>query len=208
MYSAFMYIKRSSSMSRFHNRKPNWKLLENHRVTAKYVCTVLRNISEFVQKLVFGLNSVNIWKFPIRFSALKSTLHLRYIKEYYFLHLHFYCYKSTILHIEKLKVLKKLEVFCKHVLSEDNHSHWAPPYWIITIEFFSLNITELKIYLQKLSIKSLRFNFIKNKKSSFLPNNSIFICYDLTIQQFYFFHVTQDSIKFCYCILVDCYNFL
>ena len=27
---------------------------------------------------------------------------------------------------------KKLEIFGGHLLSEDDHSHWAPPYWNIT----------------------------------------------------------------------------
>ena len=30
-----------------------------------------------------------------------------------------------------LSVLKKLEVFGGNLLSEDDHSHWAPPYWNI-----------------------------------------------------------------------------
>ena len=38
--------------------------------------------------------------------------------------------------------LKKLEIFGEHLLSEDDHSHWAPPYWNIMIETFSL--VELK----------------------------------------------------------------
>ena len=29
------------------------------------------------------------------------------------------------------------------VISEDDHSHWAPPYWIITKATFSLGRTEL-----------------------------------------------------------------
>ena len=41
------------------------------------------------------------------------------------------------------ELLKKLEVFGGHPLSEDDHSHWAPPYWIITKETFYLGRTEL-----------------------------------------------------------------
>ena len=37
---------------------------------------------------------------------------------------------------------KKLEVFGEHLLSKDDHSHWAPPYWIITKETFSFGRTE------------------------------------------------------------------
>ena len=32
--------------------------------------------------------------------------------------------------------LKKLENFGGDMLSEDNHSYWAPPYWNITKETF------------------------------------------------------------------------
>ena len=38
---------------------------------------------------------------------------------------------------------KKLEVFCGHLLSEDDHSNWAPPFWNIMKESFSLGRTEL-----------------------------------------------------------------
>ena len=38
---------------------------------------------------------------------------------------------------------KKLDVFGGQLLSEDDHSYWAPPYWIITKETFSLCRTEL-----------------------------------------------------------------
>ena len=42
------------------------------------------------------------------------------------------------------KFKKKLEVFGGHLLSdEDDHSHWAPPFWNITKEAFSLGRTEL-----------------------------------------------------------------
>ena len=47
--------------------------------------------------------------------------------------------------IEKKGRKKKLENFGGHlqVQSEDGHSYWAPPYWNITKETFSLGITEL-----------------------------------------------------------------
>ena len=38
---------------------------------------------------------------------------------------------------------KKLENFGGHLLSEDDHSHWAPPYWNIIKKTFSLGRTEL-----------------------------------------------------------------
>ena len=38
---------------------------------------------------------------------------------------------------------KKLENFGGHLLSKDDHSYWAPPYWNITKETFSLGRTEL-----------------------------------------------------------------
>ena len=38
---------------------------------------------------------------------------------------------------------KKLENFVGHLLSEDDHSYWAPPYWNTTKETFSLGRTEL-----------------------------------------------------------------
>ena len=38
---------------------------------------------------------------------------------------------------------KKLENFGGHLLSEDDNSFWAPPYWNITKETFSLGRTEL-----------------------------------------------------------------
>ena len=41
------------------------------------------------------------------------------------------------------KIQKKLENFGGHLLSEDDHSYWAPPYWKITKETFSLSRTEL-----------------------------------------------------------------
>ena len=33
--------------------------------------------------------------------------------------------------------VKKQENFGEHLLSEDDHSYWVPPYWNITKEFFS-----------------------------------------------------------------------
>ena len=39
--------------------------------------------------------------------------------------------------------IKKLENFGGHLLSEDDHSYWAPPYWNRTKETFSLGRTEL-----------------------------------------------------------------
>ena len=38
---------------------------------------------------------------------------------------------------------KKQEVFGGQLLSEDDHSHWAPPYWNITKETCSLGRTEV-----------------------------------------------------------------
>ena len=40
-------------------------------------------------------------------------------------------------------VLKKLEGFGGHLFSEEDHSNWAPPYWNITTETFSLDRAEL-----------------------------------------------------------------
>ena len=60
-----------------------------------------------------------------------------------------------------------------HLLSEDDHPHWAPPYWNIMKETFYLGKTELYILLQKLTIKSFG-GVYKEIKSSILPNNSSF----------------------------------
>ena len=38
---------------------------------------------------------------------------------------------------------KKLENFGGHLLNEDDHSYWAPPYWNITNETLSFDRTEL-----------------------------------------------------------------
>ena len=38
---------------------------------------------------------------------------------------------------------KEVGGFCGHLLSEDDHSHWAPPYWNVTKETFSLGRTEV-----------------------------------------------------------------
>ena len=38
---------------------------------------------------------------------------------------------------------KKLENFGVYLLSEDDHSYWAPPYWNITKETFFLGRAEL-----------------------------------------------------------------
>ena len=38
---------------------------------------------------------------------------------------------------------KKLEIFGGHLLSEDDHSHWVPPYWNIMKKAFSLGRTEV-----------------------------------------------------------------
>ena len=43
-----------------------------------------------------------------------------------------------------IKYTKKLEVFGGHLLSEDDHSHWAPPYWKVKRNF-SLGRTEVNI---------------------------------------------------------------
>ena len=56
-----------------------------------------------------------------------------------------------------------------HLSSEDDHPHWAPPYWNIMKETFYLGKTEL--LLQKLTIKSFG-GVYKEIKSSILPNNS------------------------------------
>ena len=40
---------------------------------------------------------------------------------------------------------KKLEIFGGHLVSEDDHSHWAPPYWNIMKETSSLGRTEVEI---------------------------------------------------------------
>ena len=42
-----------------------------------------------------------------------------------------------------LKPSKKLENFGGNLLSEDDHSKWAPPYWNITKETFPLGRTEI-----------------------------------------------------------------
>ena len=49
-------------------------------------------------------------------------------------------------HETQEKLFKKCPVmknFGGHLLSEDDHSYWAPPYWNITKETFSLGRTEL-----------------------------------------------------------------
>ena len=61
---------------------------------------------------------------------------------------------------------KKQEVFGGQLLSEDDHSHWAPPYWNVTKETCSLGRTEVWIYLQTLSIKSYVI-FIKKENHIF-----------------------------------------
>ena len=43
----------------------------------------------------------------------------------------------------ELELQKKLEVFDGHLLSEDDHSYWAPPYWNIMKETISLGRTEV-----------------------------------------------------------------
>ena len=45
-------------------------------------------------------------------------------------------YECTYNCILKIKILKKLENFGGHLLSEDDHLYWAPPYWNITKETF------------------------------------------------------------------------
>ena len=60
----------------------------------------------------------------------------------------------------------KLEVFGGHLLSEDDHSHWVPPYWNIMKKTVSLGRTELYILLQKMAIESF-WDFYKEMKSSF-----------------------------------------
>ena len=54
-----------------------------------------------------------------------------------------YCVIKQTRHILAMKNLKKLENFGGHLLSEDDHSYWAPPYWNITKETFTLGRTEL-----------------------------------------------------------------
>ena len=68
---------------------------------------------------------------------------------------------------------KSLFVNTKKLLSEDGHSHWAPPYWNIMKETSSLGRTEVKILLLKLSIKCFE-DVYKAIKSSVIPNNSSF----------------------------------
>ena len=41
------------------------------------------------------------------------------------------------------EIIKKLENFGGHLLSEDDNSYRAPPFWNITKETFSLDRTEL-----------------------------------------------------------------
>ena len=53
----------------------------------------------------------------------------------------------VIVHLEREPrgklVPKKMEIFGGQLLSEDDHSHWAPPYWNIMKEIFSLGRTEV-----------------------------------------------------------------
>ena len=49
--------------------------------------------------------------------------------------------KKTIPRV--MNIFVKLENFGGHLLSEDDHSFWAPPDWNITKETFSLGRTEL-----------------------------------------------------------------
>ena len=69
-----------------------------------YIWKVLRNVSEVIQKMVVFLsNSVNIWKFSIWFSVLKSThqeASFEIHKSIIFC-TNFLFYYNTILHIEK-----------------------------------------------------------------------------------------------------------
>ena len=60
------------------------------------------------------------------------------------------------------KQLKKLENFGGHLLSEDDHSYWAPPYWNITKETFSLGITNSKSNCKSYQLRVLGM-FIKKK---------------------------------------------
>ena len=48
-------------------------------------------------------------------------------------------------HLVPIYRSKKLEVFGGHLLSKNDHSHWAPPYWNIMKETFYLGNTELLI---------------------------------------------------------------
>ena len=44
---------------------------------------------------------------------------------------------------ENWNLLKKLEIFDGHLFIENDHSHWAPPYWNIIKETSSLGRTEV-----------------------------------------------------------------
>ena len=55
------------------------------------------------------------------------------------------CFK-LLLPLYKLNVksnIKKLEIFGGHLFSEDDHLHWAPPYWNIMKEISPLGRTEV-----------------------------------------------------------------
>ena len=63
----------------------------------------------------------------------------------------------------------KFEVFGGRLLSEDDHSHWAPPYWNITKELWvELN---LKSNCKNCQLRVLGI-IITKLKSSILPYNS------------------------------------
>ena len=52
-------------------------------------------------------------------------------------------YIDTIGYVDEMYKRKELEVFGGHLLSEDDHSHLAPPYWNIMKETFSSGRTEV-----------------------------------------------------------------
>ena len=67
---------------------------------------------------------------------------------------------------------KELEVFGGHLLSEDDHSHWAPPYWNIMKELLGVELN-FKSNCKNCQLRVLGM-FIQKIKSSILPNNSSF----------------------------------
>ena len=66
----------------------------------------------------------------------------------------YYIFQNYMIYTKIIPFLKKYYFWIKtiqrswrflvgHLLSEDDHSHWAPPYWNVTKETFSLGRTEL-----------------------------------------------------------------
>ena len=86
--------------------------------------------------------------FFLHFFSLINNHRLQYSKGNNFNILSESSQENKYSQVPSLIFSKKLENFIEHLLSEDDHSHWAPPYWNITKETFSLVRTELEILLK------------------------------------------------------------